>query len=83
MNPCEENNDNLTTCDYFLWVHLKSKVYATPPINVGELRVRITAEVSILKENPDLMKKIMRSMRKIAQLYVNKKEEDNKDGCFK
>ena len=54
MNPCESNNDNypdLTPCDSFLWGHLKNKVYATPPINVDDLRIRVTAEVNILKEN--------------------------------
>ena len=72
---------------FFLWEHLKNKVYATPPINVDDLRIRITAEVNILKENPDLMKKVMRSMRKRAQVCVNRmavksKEEDNKYSCF-
>ena len=57
---------------FFLWEHLKNKVYATPPINVDDLRIRITAEVNILKENPDLMKKVMRSMRKRAQVCVNR-----------
>ena len=51
----------------------KYKVYATPPINVDDLRIRITAEVNILKENPDLMKKVMRSMRKRAHVCVNRK----------
>ena len=50
----------------------QSKVYATPPINVDDLRIRVTAEVNILKENPDLMKKIMRSTRKRAQVCVNR-----------
>ena len=50
MNPCEENNGNypdLTICDYFLRRHLKYKVHATPPINVDNWRIRITAEVNI------------------------------------
>ena len=51
---------------------LKNKVYATPPINVDDLRIRITAEVNILKENLGLMKKVMRSMRKGAQVCVNR-----------
>ena len=75
MNPREYNNDNypdLTPCDYFLWGHLKSRVYATLPTNVDDLRIRITAEVNILKENPDLIKKVIRSMRKKAQGCVNK-----------
>ena len=36
------------------------------------LRIRITAEVNILKENPGLMKKIRKSMRKRAQVCVNR-----------
>ena len=35
----------------------ENKVYATPPINLDDLRILITAEVDILKDNPDLMKK--------------------------
>ena len=51
---------------------MKNKVYATPPINVDDLSIRITAEGDIFKENPDLMKKVMRSMRKRAQVCVNR-----------
>ena len=47
---------DLTPCNYFLLVHLKNKVYATPPINTEDMRIRVTAEVNILKENPNLMK---------------------------
>ena len=58
-------------------------MYATPPINVDDL----TAEVNILKQNPDLMKKVIRSMRKRAHVSVNRnsgklKEEDNKNCIF-
>ena len=52
-------------------------MYATPPINVDDLRIRITAEVNNLKGNPDLMKKVMRSMRKRSQVCVNRI-----DSCF-
>ena len=60
-------------------------MYAALPINVDDLRIRITAELNILKEDPDLMKKVMRSMRKRAQVCVNGgqgKEGGNEDGCF-
>ena len=40
---------DLTPCDYFLWGHLKNKVYSTPPENTGELRERIFNEVNLLK----------------------------------
>ena len=59
---------DLTPCDYFLWGYLINKAYATPPINVYDLRIRITAEVNILKENPELMKKVIRSMKKSTGL---------------
>ena len=51
---------------------MKNKVYETPPINVDDLKIRISAEVNILKENPDLMKKVTRSMRKRAQICGNR-----------
>ena len=38
---------------------MKNKVYVKPPINVDELKIRITTEVNILKENQDLTKKVM------------------------
>ena len=53
-------------------MNIKKRVHATPPINVDGLRIRITAKVNILKENPDLIKKVMRSMRKRAQVCVNR-----------
>ena len=40
---------DLKPCDSFLWGHLKNEVYATPPINVDILKIRITAEVNILR----------------------------------
>ena len=48
-----------------------NKVYATPPINVNDFRTLITAEVNILKESPDLVKKVM-STSKRAQVCVNR-----------
>ena len=33
--------------NYFSWGHLKNKVYVTPPINVDDLSIRITAKVNI------------------------------------
>jgi transposase len=59
---------DLTPCDFFLWGHLKSKVYSTPPANLEDLRERITYEVNLLKENPELVKKVMRAMRKKIEL---------------
>ena len=35
----------LTAPDFFLWVYLKAKVFATRPENIQELKVRIAEEV--------------------------------------
>ena len=37
-----------------------------------DLRIRITAEVNNLKENPNLMIRVMKSMRKRAQVCINR-----------
>ena len=49
-------------------------MYATPPINVDDVTISITVEDNILKENPDLMKKVMRRIRKRALVCVNRNE---------
>ncbi|KAJ8262042.1 hypothetical protein GJAV_G00161420 [Gymnothorax javanicus] len=42
---------DLTPLDYFLWGHLKSKVYVTLPADLDDLERRITAEVELLRSN--------------------------------
>ena len=36
---------DLTPCDFFLWGHLKNRVYQTPPQDMAELRACIIQEV--------------------------------------
>ena len=65
---------NKATIMYLKYSKLKysiNKVYATLQINVDDLRIRITAKVNILNENPE---KVMRSMRKNAQVSVNRND---------
>lgn len=59
---------DLTPCDFFLWGHLKSKVHITPPANIDELKQRISDEVDSLKEDPQLVRRVMMAMRKRIQL---------------
>ena len=66
---------------------MKNKVYATPPINVDNFRIRITSELNILEENPDLMKKNEEHQKKrtglrIIGMAVKSKEDDHEDSCF-
>ena len=65
---------DLTTCDFFfLWRYLKSKVYATPPENMSQLRDRITEEVNQLKDDdPGLIRTVVKTMRSRAQLCLRR-----------
>jgi len=58
---------DLTPCDFFLWGHLKNEVYKTPPTDLQELRNRIIQSATVLKNNPEMIKNAMRSMRKRCQ----------------
>ena len=44
-------------------------MYATPPIYIEDLRIRLMAEVKILKKNLDLMKTVMRRTLKTVVFY--------------
>ena len=63
---------NLTPCDFFLWGYLKSKVYVTPPENMNQLRYRITEEVNQLKDDPGLIRRVVKIMRSRAQLCLRR-----------
>ena len=64
---------NLTPCDHFLWVHLKNKVYSTPPENTGELRESILNEANLLKASRPMVKRVIAGMRRKLQLCVGRK----------
>lgn len=63
---------NLTPCHYFLCGYLKNKVYYNQRENINQLRERIMHEVILLKENPHMIKKVMRAMRSKAQLCFDR-----------
>ena len=64
---------DLTPCDFFLWGHLKSKVYSTPPQNLEELKERIEIEMTELKNKPLVVRKVMRKVREKCQACLAKK----------
>ena len=47
-------------------------MYLTPPENTDNLRERIVNEVNLLKENPNLVKRVFAGMRKRLQLRVDR-----------
>ena len=54
---------DLTQCDFFLWGYVKSKVYASPPVSVEELRGRIIREITNLKADRIMIRRAVRVRR--------------------
>jgi hypothetical protein len=63
---------DLTPCDFFLWGHLKNKVYSTLPRDTDELRQRIEIEANFLREDGALVRRVMAGMRRRMQLCVDR-----------
>ena len=53
---------DLTPCDFALWGTMKDKVYHTRPRNLQDLKERIREQFFLLNSNPDLLKRICRSV---------------------
>ncbi len=63
---------DLTPCDFFMWGHLKSKLYFSPPENTDDLKERIVNEVNLLKGNQALVKRVIAGMRRRLQVCVER-----------
>ena len=50
--------------------HLKSKVYVTPPENLGDLRQKIEVEFEALKEDQELLRRAVRDMIRRANKCI-------------
>lgn len=48
---CPPSSPDLTSLDFFLWGHLKSRVYADRPNKLKDLQARIRAEIQLLTPN--------------------------------
>ena len=51
---------DLAPCDFFLWGYLKSKVYATAPLNLEDLKQRIISKWDAIKQTPQLVRRAIR-----------------------
>lgn len=63
---------DLTPLDFFLWGHLKSKVYVTPPRDLDDIEQRIRAEVNILRRDRGMIRRAVQDMRRRAQLCIQR-----------
>ena len=58
--PWPPRSCNLTTCDIFLWPHLKSKIFQTPVANLENLQQRIIQKCLEMNNNPIYVRKCFR-----------------------
>lgn len=63
---------DLTPCDFFLWGHIKAKVFQTPPQNIQQLRQRITAAFDDLRQDQNTLQNSMQEMRDRAQTCIDR-----------
>ena len=60
---------DLTVPDFFLWGYLKSKVYASKPKTIDELKYNIRAEIAAI--TPEILANVMQNARKRAAFCVS------------
>ena len=63
---------DLTPCDFFLWGHLKSKVFTTPPESLQILRQRVCDEFDNLRQNPGMIRRAVCAMQRRVYLCTEK-----------
>ena len=60
---------DLTVPDFFLWAYLKSKVYASKPKTIDELKCNMRAEIAAIM--PEMPANVMQNARKRAAFCVS------------
>lgn len=72
---------DLTPPDFFLWGYLKSKVYASKPQTIDELKANIRAEIIAIP--PEMLEKVMENAAKRAHFALANKGGHLIDVVFK
>jgi len=60
---------DLSTCDFFLWGYLKSRVFESKPRTLDELKASIQHQINLI--NSDLLEKVEASFKERLQHCVN------------
>ena len=63
---------DLTPLDFFLWGHLKSRIFSSPPANIEELRRRIVEETDVVRQDGDMIRRACQGMLHRAQLCIER-----------
>ena len=63
---------DLTPCDFFLWGHLKQKVFSTEVPNLVELRRRIVDSTNDLRQNQGIIRRSFQDMVRRTNLCIRR-----------
>ena len=69
-----QDHQIITLRDFFLLRYLESTVYFTFPANTQGLMEKIFNEAQVLKEDPQLIERVMGAMKKKLDLYLRSDE---------
>ena len=72
---------DLTTCDFFLWGYLKTKVYEQCPLTLEPLKEAIQQEVAAIR--PEMILKVMDNYRERLHQCINIQDRHLSDVLFK
>ena len=59
--PWPARSPDLSTCDYFLWGYLKSRVFISKPKTIAELKQSIKEEIAAIPEQ--MTRQVMENLR--------------------
>lgn len=72
---------DLSMCDFFLWGHLKARVYNEKPRTLEELKAAIRNQIEVINEQ--LLEKVERSFRERLEMCVRFNGRHMDDIIFK
>ena len=64
---CDPRSLDLTSCNFFFWGYLKSKIFVTPPRDMQDLQNRILIGLKNVRQISGMIHNAVRSMQKRTQ----------------
>ena len=63
---------DLTPCDFFLWGTLKDVVFSTPPVDLNDLRARLTDAVDSVRQDQQMIRRAVRDMERRCEVCIQR-----------
>ena len=79
--PWPTHSPNLSTCDFFLWGYLKSRVYTHKPRTLNDLKEAIRQEICPI--NRQLLARVMDAVKERLENYIQEDGRHLTDMIFK